>query len=113
MPTGTPIPAETRAAILRDYVAGEKLDVIALVHGTHPRYVSHIAKSAGHAPRQVRGASRIKLEVARAAVDAYAAGEASVSVAERLSVSADTVIRLARDAGVPIRPRGGFRGGRR
>ena len=115
MPVGTPIPAETKAAIIRDYVAGEKLVVIAMKHGTHPRYVSILAQAAGHAPRPARGASRVKPDAARAAVEAYAAGEPGPSVAERLRICASTVVRLARDAGIPIRKRGGFhprRGGR-
>jgi hypothetical protein len=116
MPAGTPISAETTAAIIRDYVAGEKLVVIAMTHGTHPRYVSILAQAAGHAPRPASGASRIKPDVARAAVEAYAAGEPGPSVAARLQICAATVVKLAREAGIPIRRRGGFhsrRGGQR
>ena len=103
MPVGTPIPAETKAAIIRDYVAGEKLVVIAMTHGTHPRYVSILAQAAGHAPRPAGGGPRIKPEVVRAVVDAYANGEALASITERLMVSADTVTRLVKMAGVPMR----------
>ena len=116
MPAGTPIPADTKAAIIRDYVAGVKLIVIAMTHGTTRNYVSALAQAAGHAPRPARGASRVKPDMARAAVEAYAAGEPGPSVAARLQICAATVVKLAREAGIPIRRRGGFhprRGGQR
>ncbi|MCA6305256.1 MAG: helix-turn-helix domain-containing protein [Phenylobacterium sp.] len=100
-----------RDAVVAAYAAGEKIEVIALVHGVHPRSVHAMARDAGIALR-ARGRPRGPAPDAPAIVAAYLDGESRSAVAARFRVSPDTVSRLIRAAGGTMRGRGGWWRGR-
>lgn len=83
------IPRATRLAILADYEAGEKVEVIAAQYGVHHTTPTALARRYGVPARRAPEASRIR--------EMMAAGQDTLDIARAYFVSEATIWnRLAR-----------------
>jgi transposase len=98
---------EQNKRLVRDYLAGENMDVLASRYGVHEQTVSRHVRKAGH---QTRGLSKRLAYVDFSSAPAlYKSGLSTSEIAARLDVSRETVRRRLHLAGVVLRPPGGRR----
>lgn len=91
--------------IAEAYAAGEKISLIAARFAIYDQQVSRIAKAMGVPLRGRPGANGANVERNAAIVTAYSAGDRICDIGARFGVSEQSVSKIAKKAGIPLRGR--------